>query len=291
MTTHPPPTPLTKDQAEALIKEYGLAVSKRDRLHAEYMGKAMTDQTYDTFATLRDDTIPALRRRLVSALAATGTAQVPASAVELVNALLLEAEKFWWNDGPERKSAEPMNAAKRAVLEALASQGAAPAEARVYSDHLTLVAGQPLHVQAVIDAAWRHDPAALTESLTAAAFAEMKQRAGAAPTGAGGAEPAIGAWENDMGLVISAAQKQTMIDGGQASLSVSRSYTTPLYRAAPQQPAEAAPGDPLQGAADWLAQAHQRFSPAVLQSYLLIGYNRGKRLYDAAIATRKKPTT
>lgn len=69
--------PLTEDQALALVEEYGLAVSKRDRMHAEYMGKAMTDQTYDAFATLRDDTIPALRKRLVAALASQGAA--PAS--------------------------------------------------------------------------------------------------------------------------------------------------------------------------------------------------------------------
>ena len=42
--------------------------------------------------------------------------------------------------------------------------------------------------------------------------------------------------------------------------------------------------DPLQGAANWLAQAHGQFCVAVLQGSLMIGYNRAKRLYDAAMA-------
>ena len=46
--------------------------------------------------------------------------------------------------------------------------------------------------------------------------------------------------------------------------------------------------DPLQGAANWLAEAHGQFSPVVLSGCLMIGYNRAKRLHDAAIAARKQ---
>lgn len=46
--------------------------------------------------------------------------------------------------------------------------------------------------------------------------------------------------------------------------------------------------DPLQGAANWLAEAHGQFCVAVLQGSLMIGYNRAKRLHDAAIAARKQ---
>ncbi len=52
------------------------------------------------------------------------------------------------------------------------------------------------------------------------------------------------------------------------------------------QPA-AQDADPLQGAANWLAQAHGQFCVAVLQGCLMIGYNRAKRLHDAAIAARQ----
>ncbi len=52
------------------------------------------------------------------------------------------------------------------------------------------------------------------------------------------------------------------------------------------QPA-AQDADPLQGAANWLAQAHGQFCVAVLQGCLMIGYNRAKRLHDAAIAAQQ----
>ena len=58
----------------------------------------------------------------------------------------------------------------------------------------------------------------------------------------------------------------------------------------PSQAAESVRGDadPLQGAANWLAEAHGQFCVAVLQGCLMIGYNRAKRLHDAAIAARKQ---
>ena len=60
------------------------------------------------------------------------------------------------------------------------------------------------------------------------------------------------------------------------------------------QPAQAADSvqedaaDPLQGAANWLAEAHGQFSPVVLSGCLMIGYNRAKRLHDTALAARKQ---
>ena len=57
----------------------------------------------------------------------------------------------------------------------------------------------------------------------------------------------------------------------------------------PQTPAQAEDAaDPLQGAANWLAEAHGQFCVAVLQGCLMIGYNRAKRLHDVAIAARKQ---
>lgn len=67
-----------------------------------------------------------------------------------------------------------------------------------------------------------------------------------------------------------------------------------LLSAAPTPAAQADRGvqedapDPLQGAANWLAEAHGQFSPVVLSGCLMIGYNRAKRLHDAALAARKQ---
>ena len=62
-----------------------------------------------------------------------------------------------------------------------------------------------------------------------------------------------------------------------------------MQRTAPQPaPAPLIEEDPLQGAANWLAQAHGMFCPAVLQGCLMIGYNRAKRLHDAAIAAQER---
>lgn len=44
--------------------------------------------------------------------------------------------------------------------------------------------------------------------------------------------------------------------------------------------------DPLQGAANWLVQAHSQPCPTVLSACLMIGYNRAQRLYDAALAAQ-----
>lgn len=64
----------------------------------------------------------------------------------------------------------------------------------------------------------------------------------------------------------------------------------PLVVAAhtPQADSVQEDADPLQGAANWLAQAHGQFCVAVLQGCLMIGYNRAKRLHDASIAARKQ---
>lgn len=59
-------------------------------------------------------------------------------------------------------------------------------------------------------------------------------------------------------------------------------YTVPLFRYVAPKASEA---DPLQGAADWLVNAQEKFGPLDLSASLMIGYNRAQRLYDAA----KKP--
>lgn len=53
------------------------------------------------------------------------------------------------------------------------------------------------------------------------------------------------------------------------------------------QPAEPSPADPLQGAANWLNEALVGCTIGDLQSSLRIGYNRAKRLFDAAQAAPK----
>lgn len=57
----------------------------------------------------------------------------------------------------------------------------------------------------------------------------------------------------------------------------------------PEAPAagDALEVDPLQGAANWLVQAHGQPCPTVLSACLMIGYNRAQRLYTAAIAHQK----
>ena len=46
--------------------------------------------------------------------------------------------------------------------------------------------------------------------------------------------------------------------------------------------------DPLQGAANWLVKAHSGLGTRMLARKLSIGYNRAKRLHDAAIAAASK---
>lgn len=67
---------------------------------------------------------------------------------------------------------------------------------------------------------------------------------------------------------------------------VAAPQTSPTAQAADSVQEDAA--DPLQGAANWLAEAHGQFSPVVLSGCLMIGYNRAKRLHDAALAARKQ---
>jgi len=50
----------------------------------------------------------------------------------------------------------------------------------------------------------------------------------------------------------------------------------------PVAPVAAVDADPLQGAANWLVQAHPGLEVPILAGKLSIGYNRAKRLYDAA---------
>jgi len=62
-----------------IVDEFENSVQRLQRLHTEYMGKAMSDEVYDRFATLRDDTIPALRKQLREALALFVSRKYPAN--------------------------------------------------------------------------------------------------------------------------------------------------------------------------------------------------------------------
>ncbi|MGJ7544597.1 hypothetical protein [Variovorax sp. LT1R16] len=89
----------------------------------EFEMRAILQELHDKFNTRVYGTGSYIKRdmrdRIAAVLDAT-RAQPQADAagepVVLVDKLLLEAEKFWWNDGPEGKSAEAMNAARAAVL-------------------------------------------------------------------------------------------------------------------------------------------------------------------------------
>jgi hypothetical protein len=51
-----------------IVKEFEDTVKALERLYVKYYGCAMSDEVYDRFATLRDDTLPALRKQLRAAL-------------------------------------------------------------------------------------------------------------------------------------------------------------------------------------------------------------------------------
>lgn len=61
----------TVEGAWNLIERLIVASGRRNALHAEYQGKAMSDEIYEEFATLRDQTIPELARAIKGALSAT----------------------------------------------------------------------------------------------------------------------------------------------------------------------------------------------------------------------------
>lgn len=56
--------PAQVERAE-LLRKFERAVGRKDVLHAGHMGKAMPDDVYQSFARLRDETIPALRAALL----------------------------------------------------------------------------------------------------------------------------------------------------------------------------------------------------------------------------------
>lgn len=76
---------------EETVRLFEMAVSNCARLHTEYMGKAMTDKVYDRFATLRDDSIPALRKQLL--------ASSPEAAPAAMDVALAEAKALADSEG------------------------------------------------------------------------------------------------------------------------------------------------------------------------------------------------
>ena len=62
-------------------------------------------------------------------------------------------------------------------------------------------------------------------------------------------------------------------------------FETRIFYTAPQPVARdpLSEQDPLQGAADWLVTAHAELTASTLAGKLSIGYNRAKRLHDAAL--------
>ena len=74
-----------------------------------------------------------LEKKINTAQPPQQSAQPGGEAVKLVDALLLEAEIFWWNDGPEGKSSDAMKAARDQVIVAL-SAAAQPVEVQQVRD-------------------------------------------------------------------------------------------------------------------------------------------------------------
>jgi len=59
---------LTDGELADNLKRFERAVGRKDVLHHIYSGKAMPDDMYQTFITLRDDAIPALRESILAAI-------------------------------------------------------------------------------------------------------------------------------------------------------------------------------------------------------------------------------
>lgn len=79
----------------------------------------------------------------------------------------------------------------------------------------------------------------------------------------------------------------------ESEIATARRMIVAALSAAPIPPTHAADSvledaDPLQGAANWLVKAHSGLETSTLAGKLSIGYNRAKRLHDAAIAARKQ---
>ena len=65
-------------------------------------------------------------------------------------------------------------------------------------------------------------------------------------------------------------------------------FPTPRNATPRPTPAPLSEQDPLQGAANWLVTAHAELTASTLASKLSIGYNRAKRLRDAALAASQQ---
>ncbi|CUJ97992.1 Uncharacterised protein [Achromobacter sp. 2789STDY5608615] len=101
---------------------------------------------------------------------------------------------------------------------------------------------------------------------------------------------AFEAWAEDQGFVLDCDFFEV---SGQYYDQDDTQLAYDIWRAARASVAAPAAGDalevdPLQGAANWLVQAHSQPCPIVLSACLMIGYNRAQRLYDAAIAAQRK---
>ncbi|WP_204246501.1 hypothetical protein, partial [Bordetella trematum] len=118
-------------------------------------------------------------------------------------------------------------------------------------------------------------------------YAEPTAALASAPV-AGEAKPV--AWENFPAYLIDHCEGDTITEEGiQRALSrmlIDQKYAAPQACAAADG-RDARGEDPLQGAANWLVQAHSQPGPTVLSACLMIGYNRAQRLYDAAIAAQQ----
>jgi hypothetical protein len=90
-----------------IVKEFEDTVKTLERLYVKYHGCAMSDEVYDRFATLRDDTLPALRKQL------RATVSISMNCGSLVDALIAECEEAELVFGPKN----PLNLHSEVIRE------------------------------------------------------------------------------------------------------------------------------------------------------------------------------
>ncbi|WP_343734595.1 hypothetical protein [Acidovorax sp.] len=252
-----------------LIGKLVQAESNKTRTHQEYMGKAMPDDVYARFQRLRDETIPALRTQLLDALV-TSPQPSPTPQADSQPAPVL--------DYP------PLPARRRAFL-CTKCGGRECEPGTIGETHPPCKCGY---------LGFAEDLDFTADDMRAYVDADRAARAPADSVTA----PAGGNWidatdvnrlvrELDVALngEAGAASQASLCDVVAQVRHEAAKRGQPLFPTPPAQAADSVledAADPLQGAANWLVEAHSGLETSTLARKLSIGYNRAKRLYDAA---------
>ena len=89
----PEPVALTDEQFAGKLNELERFAGNLAVMHHQHMGKAMPDRVYASFTRLRDDVIPALKREIRAALAASQPAPV-AEDIQRARIIAANAQRF-----------------------------------------------------------------------------------------------------------------------------------------------------------------------------------------------------